>query len=230
MLTNELSARYSGQRRDVGLVVASNSEKCLLSAIMRCLGSRCRRLKDTLPVGSMSWSKGLDVSRSAGTASCRMPGRQRPGCSRTGLGLTVGCTARWPAGNSPRCLTGAGAHRPGGRHGRRRDDDHPDRRAARSRRPVRHRLGHHRMANPGRMRKRSPGPDREGSGDGPPPRLVLDRGEARPHSACRAAGRDLGEVAVIRLEATIVVARSDKQQARARLRDVRASSADGLVR
>ncbi len=46
----------------------------------------------------------------------------------------------------------------------------------------------------------------------------------------RAAGRDLGEVAVIRLEATIVVARSDKQQARARLRDVRASSADGLVR
>jgi hypothetical protein len=43
------------------------------------------------------------------------------------------------------------------------------------------------------------------------------------------AGRDLGEVTVIRLDATIVVAHSDKQQARARSRALGSSSADGLV-
>jgi hypothetical protein len=57
-------------------------------------------------------------------------------------------------------------------------------------------------------------------------RIVARRGRIPPAGV---AGGDLGEVTVIRLDTSIVLAHSDKQQAGPRSKDVRVSSAGRLV-
>ena len=64
-------------------------------------------------------------------------------------------------------------------------------------------------------------------------RHVLDLIKARHGGVppAKVAGRDLGKVTVIRLDATIVVAHSDKQQAKGTFKGhLGPSPADGLVR
>jgi hypothetical protein len=56
-------------------------------------------------------------------------------------------------------------------------------------------------------------PDRLGKIGGPGAGVAPDRGPPRADPPARVAGGDLGEVTVIRLDASIVLAHSDKQQA-----------------
>ena len=170
-------------------------------------------MRGTFQVDGTAWSQGLSVDVGGhGVVSHVGSGLLRLAADQVGLtGALSAALARprfWPVHDR-----GQGPDRSGGDDRRWRYHAQCDRHAAPSGGAVRlGGLGHHGVASVGGAHPSPVAHDRDDAGAGEGARVETDRGPARADPA-RAAGRDLGEVTVIRLDASVVLAHSDKQQA-----------------